>query len=118
MEHTKGGFTMPGEAGYEKLTLELAERWGADVVRDSDGTKLSDEIINAGYGVYSTICIIREHNEFGRQHPECLQQTFLSTEPQVAGEGELKIDLMVQGQRFRKGHGLLAGLGQDGGGDA
>ena len=86
---------MPGEAGYEKLTLELAERWGADVVRDSDGTKLSDEIINAGYGVYSTICIIREHNEFGRQHPECLQQTFLSTDPAVAGEGELKIDLMA-----------------------
>ncbi len=95
MEHTTGGFTMPGEAGYEKLTLELAERWGADVVRDSDGTKLSDEILDAGYGVYSTICIIREHNEFGRAHPECLQQTFLSTEPQIAEGAETKIDLMA-----------------------
>ena len=95
MEHTKGGFTMPGESGYEKLTLELAERWGADVVRDSDGTKLSDEIISAGYGVYSTICIIREHNEFAREHPECLQQSFLSTEPVAAEGGELKIDLIA-----------------------
>ena len=37
---SKGGFTMPGEAGYEKLTLELAEKWGADVIRDSDGTEV------------------------------------------------------------------------------
>ena len=51
----KGDFTLPGEAGYEKLTLELAEKWGADVIRDSDGTKLSPEIAEAGYrpGVYA-----------------------------------------------------------------
>ena len=36
----RGGFTLPGEAGYEKLTLQLAEKWGADVIRDSDGTQL------------------------------------------------------------------------------
>ena len=94
MNHTKGGFTMPGESGYEKLTLELAERWGADVVRDSDGTKLSDDILKAGYGIYSTICIIREHNDFARKHPECLQQSFLSTEPEIAQGNELIIDLM------------------------
>lgn len=56
----KGDFTLPGEAGYEKLTLRLAEKWGADVVRDSDGTQLSPEILSAGYGVYSTICVIRD----------------------------------------------------------
>ena len=44
MSKRKGGFTLPGEAGYEKLTLELADKWGADVIRDSDGTVLSDEI--------------------------------------------------------------------------
>ena len=52
----KGGFTLPGESGYEKLTLELAERWGADAVRDSDGTKLSAELLNTEYCIYSTIC--------------------------------------------------------------
>ena len=80
----KGGFTLPGEAGYEKLTLEMAERWGADVIRDSDGTKLSPEITDAGYRVYSTICIIREHNEFAEKHPETQQQTFLSSDPVTA----------------------------------
>ncbi len=97
MEEKKlsGGFTLPGEAGHEALTLELAEKWGADVIRDSDGTQLSDDILQAGYGVYSTICIIREHNEFARQHPECLQQTFLSTEPQTAVDGALTIDLLA-----------------------
>lgn len=27
-ENRKGSFTLPGESGYEKLTLELAEKWG------------------------------------------------------------------------------------------
>lgn len=80
----QGGFTLPGEAGYEQLTLELAKRWGADVIRDSDGTKLSDEIVKAGYGIYSTICIIREHNAFAEAHPDSQQQTFLCSDPVIA----------------------------------
>ena len=40
----KGGFTLPGEAGYEKLTLKMAEKWGADVIRDSEGNKISDGV--------------------------------------------------------------------------
>lgn len=96
LNNSTGGFTLPGEADHEALTLELARRWGADVIRDSDGTWLSDDILNAGYGIYSTICIIREHNEFAWQHPECLQQTFLSTEPQTALEpGEMTVDLLA-----------------------
>ncbi|MBQ7657194.1 MAG: 1,3-beta-galactosyl-N-acetylhexosamine phosphorylase [Clostridia bacterium] len=80
----QGDFTLPGEAGYEQLTLSLAKKWGADVIRDSDGTKLSDEIVQAGYGIYSTICIIRQHNEFAQAHPDAQQQTFLCSDPVVA----------------------------------
>ena len=83
-DYAAGGFTLPGEAGYEQLTLEMAKKWGADVIRDSDGTKLSPEITEAGYRIYSTICIIREHNEFARSHPDAQQQTFLFSEPQTA----------------------------------
>ena len=91
----KGGFTLPGEAGYEKLTLKMAEKWGADVIRDSDGTTLSPEILDAGYGIYSTICIIRDHNEWARENPDALQQTFLMSKPVVATEdGMLAISLL------------------------
>ena len=82
-----GGFTLPGEAGYEQLTLQLADKWGADVIRDSDGTKLSPEIVEAGYRIYSTICIIREHNAFANAHPDAQQQSFLSSAA-VLAEGE------------------------------
>ena len=90
----KGCFTLPGEAGYEKLTLEMAEKWGADVIRDSDGTVLSDEILDAGYGIYSTICIIRDHNAWAKENQDKLQQCFLMTEPVTAVSGELTISLL------------------------
>ncbi len=90
MEKLRGDFTLPGEAGYEKLTLELAEKWGADVIRDSDGTKLSPEITEAGYRIYSTICIIREHNAFAQEHPDAQQQSFLSSDP-VTAEGDTAV---------------------------
>ena len=93
-ENKKGRFTLPGESGYEKLTLELAEKWGADVIRDSDGTKLSDEILNAGYGIYSTVCLIRDHNEWAAKNMDKLQQCFLMTPPQAAEGGKLTISLM------------------------
>ena len=91
-QFTQGGFTLPGEAGYESLTLQMAKYWGADVIRDSDGTKLSQDIVDAGYQIYSTICIIREHNEFAMQHPETQQQCFLSSDPVTAASGTVTID--------------------------
>ena len=89
--YKKGSFTLPGEAGYEKLTLEMAEKWGADVIRDSDGTKLSPEITQAGYKIYSTICIIREHNAFAEKYPETQQQCFLCSDPVTALRDTLEI---------------------------
>jgi beta-D-galactosyl-(1->4)-L-rhamnose phosphorylase len=90
----RDGFTLPGEAGYENLTLELAKRWGADVIRDSDGTVLSEEILNSGYGIYSTICIIRDHNDWARKNMDKLQQTFLMTQPKIADDGFLTFHLL------------------------
>ena len=64
---TKGDFTLPGEAGYEALTLRLAKQWGADTIRDSDGTQLSPEITRAGYHIYSTLCLVRSVNAWARR---------------------------------------------------
>ena len=48
---TKGRFTLPGETGMEKEIKELAELWGVDAIRDSDGTKLSQDLIDMGLTV-------------------------------------------------------------------
>ena len=103
MSRSTGGFTLPGEAGYEELTLRMARKWGADVIRDSDGTELSSEITDAGYGIYSTICVIRGHNVWAKEHPDRLQQSFLMAGPVTAGEDSLSIRLMDQfyDQQFR-----------------
>ena len=93
--HYQGDFTLPGETGYESLTLDLAVRWGADVIRDSDGTKLSPSLQKAGYRVYSTLCVIREHNEFLQTHPQAQQQTFLCSQPVLADGSTVNIPLMT-----------------------
>lgn len=92
----KGGFTLPGEAGYEKLTLELAEKWGADCIRDSDGTTLSDEILSSGIPIYSTICMVRSVNEFAKAHMNMLQRNFLSTDPVMARGETLEIKPLLK----------------------
>lgn len=93
-DFTQGSFTLPGEAGYEDLTLRMAKKWGADVIRDSDGTKLSDEITSAGYGIYSTICIIRADNAWAKNNMDKLQQNFLMSIPVVAESDTVVIPLM------------------------
>ncbi len=90
----KGGFTLPGEAGYEALTLRLADKWGADAIRDSDGTKLSEELTGGGRQVYSTICLIRSINDFAKQHPDMLQQNLLLSMPVVAESDIINISVL------------------------
>jgi beta-D-galactosyl-(1->4)-L-rhamnose phosphorylase len=91
---TKGSFTLPGEAGYEDLTLRLAQKWGADTIRDSDGTQLSPAITKSGYDIYSTICLVRSVNAWAKQHPDKLQQNFLMSFPVVAGRATATIELL------------------------
>lgn len=86
-----GGFTLPGEAGFERLTLELAGKWGADCIRDSDGTQLSDEILMSGIPIYSTVCPVRSVNAWARRNMDKLQRNFLITQPVPALGGTLAI---------------------------
>jgi len=89
---TNGSFTLPGEAGYEELTIRLAKKWGADTIRDSDGTVLSDKITSMGYDIYSTLCLVRSDNEWAKAHRECLQQNYLMSFPVVAESETVTID--------------------------
>ena len=88
----QGGFTLPGEAGYEDLTLDLAKKWGADAIRDSDGTVLSDKITDAGFDIYSTLCLIRIDNEWAKANPDKLQQNYLMSDPVTAKSDTVTID--------------------------
>ena len=90
----KGDFTLPGEAGYEDLTLELAQKWGADAIRDSDGTQLSDKIISADYNIYSTICLVRADNEWAKANRDKLQQNYLMSYPVIAAGDRTEISLL------------------------
>jgi len=92
--HKKGNFTLPGEAGFEDLTLELAEKWGADAIRDSDGTVLSDKIISSAYNIYSTLCLIRIDNQWAKAHPDKLQQNYLMSYPVIAESDSVEINLL------------------------
>lgn len=90
-----GSFTLPGEAGYEKLTLDLAKKWGADCIRDSDGTQLSPEIVESGYDIYSTVCLVRSVQPWARENLNKLQQNFLMSFPVVADKSTLVIKLLA-----------------------
>lgn len=46
------------------------------------------------YGIYSTICIIRDHNEWARAHMDRLQQTFLMSAPKTAKADTVIIGLL------------------------
>lgn len=90
----RGSFTLPGEAGHEALTLRLARKWGADTIRDSDGTQLSPEILRSGYTIYSTLCLVRSVQPWAREHRDKLQQNFLMSLPVVAERTTTRITLL------------------------
>ena len=95
----------------------MAGKWGADVIRDSDGTVLSDEITHAGYGIYSTICIIRDHNAWAKENQTNCSRPFLCTPPpRVAERDTVTIGLMdsfcgaVPDQIAQRESGILGDL--------
>jgi 1,3-beta-galactosyl-N-acetylhexosamine phosphorylase len=84
MAPAKGRFTLPTEAGQDALVQELALRWGADTIRDSDGTELSESLTALGFDIFSTVCITRADQAFVRAHPEFLIRKFLKSDAVTA----------------------------------
>ncbi len=91
---SKGRVTLPAEAGQESTVKQLIAKWGADAIRDSDGTTLSPELLELGLPVYSTICIVRADQEYPRKHPTHLPQQFLQSRRVSGDGGELVVDLL------------------------
>lgn len=95
MSHTKGRVTLPSESGFLQQTKEMMERWGADAIRDSDGTKLSSDIKSLDAKIYTTYFVARGHNEFAREHMDECQQLYLMSKRQTAVSDSLSIDFMA-----------------------
>ncbi len=90
----KGRVTIPTDMDVIEGTKELAERWGADAVRDCDGTDFPPELKDVGLKVYSTYYTTRKDNEWARQNPDEIQQMYLMT-PRYTATGEsLEINVM------------------------
>ncbi|MFA5688264.1 MAG: 1,3-beta-galactosyl-N-acetylhexosamine phosphorylase [Kiritimatiellales bacterium] len=90
-----GRVTLPAEAGYEKETAELMRRWGADAVRNSDGTELSAGINALGATVYSTLCLIRADQDYAYAHRQFVHHRVLMSDPRTAGNSPLTIELLA-----------------------
>ena len=93
MNH-RGRVTIPTDTDVIKATKELAERWGADAVRDCDGTDFPMELKDAGLKVYSTYYTTRKDNDWAKANPDEIQQMYLVTPAYTARSGQLRIPLM------------------------
>ena len=94
MSKTKGRVTLPSESNFLDETKELLERWGADAIRDSDGTKLDRDIKSLDAKIYTTYFVARGHNEFAREHMDECQQLYLMSKRHTAVGTRLGIDFM------------------------
>lgn len=61
-----GRVTIPTDIDVIQDTLELSRRWGADAVRDCDGTDFPVELKDVGLKVYSTYYTTRKDNEWAK----------------------------------------------------
>ena len=88
-----GRFTIPADNELGEKTKEIAKLWGADAVRDCDGTALPDDPKRFGK-VYNTYFVVRGDNEWAKLHPEEAQRIFLLSDRVLATDDTVKIDIM------------------------
>ncbi|MGL4798693.1 MAG: 1,3-beta-galactosyl-N-acetylhexosamine phosphorylase [Cellulosilyticaceae bacterium] len=96
MEQAKltGRVTIPTQVGFDKETIELIARWGADAIRDCDGTKLPESIKKEVEKVYTTYFLTRGDQAWAYNNQEDLQQFYLMSEYTLAEGTTVEIDLL------------------------
>ena len=93
-ECTSGRVTIPTDIDVVPETLELVKRWGADAIRDCDGTDYPEELKHVDAKVYSTYYTTRKDNEWANANPDEIQQMYIMTPFCTAVEEKLSIHLM------------------------
>ena len=93
-ECTTGRVTIPTDVDVVPETLELVKRWGADAIRDCDGTDYPEELKKVDAKVYATYYTTRKDNVWAKANPDEIQQMYIMTSFHTATKGELSIHLM------------------------
>ncbi len=95
MSDKYGRVTVPTDVDMIEETKEIVKRWGADALRDCDGTSMPDELKSMPVKIYSTYYTTRKDNAWAEANPDEVQQMYLMTEFYTAmEEGELRIPVM------------------------
>ena len=91
---SRGRVTIPTDLDVVPETLEIMKRWGADAIRDCDGTDFPAELQNQDAKIYSTYYTTRKDNVWAKANPDEVQQCYIMTGFHTATEGALEIPLM------------------------
>ena len=89
-----GRVTIPTDVDVVPETLELVKRWGADAIRDCDGTDFPEALKGVGAKVYSTYYTTRKDNAWAKANPDEVQQCYIMTGFYTATGETLSIPLM------------------------
>ena len=92
--NVKGRVTIPTDLDVIPETLELMKRWGADAIRDCDGTDYPEELKDIDAKVYSTYYTTRKDNAWAKANPDEIQQMYIMTPFYTAVSDELSVHLM------------------------
>ena len=89
-----GSVTIPTDLDVVPQTLEILKKWGADAIRDCDGTDFPAELRNQNAKIYATYYTTRKDNAWARANPDEIQQCYIMTGFHTAEDGPLSICLM------------------------
>ncbi len=90
----RGRVTIPTDVDVVPETLEILKRWGADAIRDCDGTDYPENLKGVDAKVYSTYYTTRKDNAWAKANPDEVQQCYIMTGFHTAVEETLAIPLM------------------------
>ncbi len=115
-----GRVTIPTDLDVVPETLEILKKWGADAIRDCDGTDFPQELKNADAKIYSTYYTTRKDNAWAKANPDEVQQCYIMTGFYTAPGDTVTIPLMkgispelMQVNDQRRHHPLVGGHGSN-----
>ena len=86
--------TIPTDLDVVPETLEILKKWGADAIRDCDGTDFPQQLKDADAKIYSTYYTTRKDNAWAKANPDEVQQCYIMTGFYTAPGDTVTIPLM------------------------